>query len=261
MHAKASLTKYHALTLGDITIRQDDSGRYCLNDLHRAAGGAEKDKPNRWLRSDQTKAFIDELSKTLNRASEKINDLDPVKTVNSFTEEQGTFVVKELVYAYAMWISAAFHLQVIRAYDAMVTGSGVMNPATLTRLQLIEIAMQAEQERLQLVEKVEILEPKADALDRIATRSDGSMCITDAAKTLQVQPKALFAWLQAHQWIYRRAGGSGFVAYQHRIQCGLLEHKVTTIERSDGSCKTVEQALVTAKGLAKLSESFQLEAA
>lgn len=36
----------------------------------------------------------------------------------------------------------------------------------------------------------------------------GAMCIANAAKALQVGPKALFRWLSGHQWIYRRAGGS-----------------------------------------------------
>lgn len=96
--------------------------------------------------------------------------------------------------------------------------------------------------------------PKAEALDRFATFAEGTMCITNAAKALQIQPKAFFRWLQEHQWIYRRAGGSGWLAYQSRIQVGYLEHKVTTVERADGTQKVVEQVLITAKGLAKLSE-------
>lgn len=94
--------------------------------------------------------------------------------------------------------------------------------------------------------------PKVAALDRIAT-SDGAICITRAAKDLQVRPKDLFQWMQANSWIYRRPG-SGFTAYQPRIQQGVLLHKVSTIERSDGTEKMTEQVLVTAKGLAKLSE-------
>jgi anti-repressor protein len=103
--------------------------------------------------------------------------------------------------------------------------------------------------------------PKVEALDLISTESAGSLCITNAAKDLQVQPKRLFAWLQEHQWIYRRAGGTGFTAYQARIQVGYLEHKVTTVERSDGTVKMVEQVLVTPKGLAKLAAELAVKVA
>lgn len=104
------------------------------------------------------------------------------------------------------------------------------------------------------------MKPKVDALDRIAT-SDGGMCITNAAKDLQVRPKDLFAWLSAHQWIYRRAGGSGWIAYQDKLQGGYLEHKVTVVYRNDGSEKTTEQVLVTPKGLAKLASRMERKSA
>lgn len=109
-----------------------------------------------------------------------------------------------------------------------------------------------------LESQVSAMEPKVEALNRIAL-ADGSMCLTDAAKHLQVQPKWLFRWLQEKGWIYRRAGGSGFIGYQSRIQVGYLEHKVSTVERSDGSTKTAEQVRVTAKGLAKLAEVFSTQ--
>lgn len=105
---------------------------------------------------------------------------------------------------------------------------------------------------LALQATVEAQAPKVEGFDRIAT-AEGSICITNAAKDLQCQPKRLFSHLQAAHWIYRRAGGSGYLGYQDKIQTGYLEHKVTTIERSDGSVKMVEQVLVTPKGLAKLA--------
>lgn len=113
-------------------------------------------------------------------------------------------------------------------------------------------ADQAEQIEAQQA-TIALQAPKVEALERIA-QAEGAMCITNAAKALQCQPKRLFAHMQSTRWIYRRAGGTGFVGYQDKIQQGLLDHKVTTVERSDGTSKMVEQVLVTPKGLTKLAE-------
>jgi hypothetical protein len=111
------------LIISNITIRQDEHGRYCLNDLHRASGGDLKNQPANWLRSKQTEELIEQLVTDLTdpqiRGSEQNQPLSVIKGGNN----QGTYVCKELVYAYTMWISSAFHLKVIRAYDAMVTQS------------------------------------------------------------------------------------------------------------------------------------------
>lgn len=99
------------------------------------------------------------------------------------------------------------------------------------------------------------LAPKAEALDRIAT-AEGSINITEAAKALQMPPKRLFTWLHAHGWIYRRPGGRRWLGYQSRVAAGVLEHKVSTIQQSDGTEKIVEQVMVTARGLTRLAKKL-----
>lgn len=103
------------LVIGEFSIRQDEEGRYCLHDLHKASGGAEKHQPAFFIRNKQTKDLIAEIESEKHSA----NLQSAVKTING-GNSRGTYVVKELVYSYAMWISAKFHLTVIRAYDAMV---------------------------------------------------------------------------------------------------------------------------------------------
>lgn len=101
-----------ALTILDKTVRMFD-GLYSLNDLHKASGSEDKNSPKLFVRNQQTQDLINEICQG--------TDLHlAIKTVHGGTL-RGTYVCRELVYAYAMWISAKFHLLVIRAFDAMYT--------------------------------------------------------------------------------------------------------------------------------------------
>lgn len=105
----------------------------------------------------------------------------------------------------------------------------------------------------ELQAKVEEMIPAVDAYDRIA-KADGSLCLTDAAKALQMRPKDLIARLHSDKWIYKRTGASHWLGYQEKVQQGLLEHKVTEVTRGDGTTKITEQVRVTPKGLAQLAK-------
>lgn len=102
--------------IADTGIRQDAEGRYCLNDLHRASGGANKDRPVYFLDNQRTKDYIVYLS------SRNPDCLNPVRIVLGKGRMQGTYVCKKLVYEYAAWISNDFKDRVWEAYDALTEG-------------------------------------------------------------------------------------------------------------------------------------------
>ncbi|MCO4095289.1 MAG: KilA-N domain-containing protein [Acidovorax sp.] len=93
-------------------------GRYCLNDLHKAAGGEKKHQPGDFTRRAEFNALLGAL---LENSANSQSFVSPYESVGG--RNGGTYVVKELVYSYAMWISPAFHLKVIRAYAGLVAGT------------------------------------------------------------------------------------------------------------------------------------------
>lgn len=100
------------ITLAGIgNIHTDAEGRYSLNDFHKAAGGEERHGPKFYMATQQAQDLAQILS-----------DGGIPPSVIRGGRNQGTYVPKEMVYAYAMWISAPFQLKVIRAFDALVTG-------------------------------------------------------------------------------------------------------------------------------------------
>lgn len=92
------------LTIGTTTIHQQN-GLFSLNDFHKASGGDPNQRPNQFLRNEQTQALITEISNA---------QICAFQTRRGF--QGGTYACRELVIAYAAWISPAFHLKVIRVF-------------------------------------------------------------------------------------------------------------------------------------------------
>lgn len=84
---------------------------YSLTDLHKASGGEAKHKPVLFLSNQQTKDLIAEIGQ---ESKVGISTL-AVKTVRG-GKNPSTYACKEIVIAYAAWISPQFHLVVLRAF-------------------------------------------------------------------------------------------------------------------------------------------------
>ncbi|HAK5377330.1 TPA: KilA-N domain-containing protein [Salmonella enterica] len=116
------------MIIDGIEVRRDVYGRYCLNDLHRAAGGEDRHKPSNFLRMDSTR----ELCMEIDRCSDM--SIGCVETIRGGFG-QGTYVSRELVFAYAMWISPSFHLKVIRTFDQITSAPDKISCMAADKMQ------------------------------------------------------------------------------------------------------------------------------
>ncbi|MDD2046090.1 KilA-N domain-containing protein [Pseudomonas putida] len=114
-----------ALMIAGIEIHQDQDGRFSLNDFHKAAGGENRHKPSLWTENQQAQELIEEIGKA---------GIPALRIVRG-GRSPGTYACKEVVYAYAMWVSPTFSLHVIRTFD-----SEAANDASIPQERRLPIA-------------------------------------------------------------------------------------------------------------------------
>lgn len=222
----------NSLIIANTYIGQDAQGRFCLNDLHHAAGGDNKKRPSLWIDNQQTLALIDELQSEAGF---------PALDIQHGGKTPGTFACRELVYAYAMWISAAFHLKVIRAYDAMVSPAAPAIPTSLSAaLRLAaDQAEQIEQQQAMLA----IAAPKAAFVDQYV-ESTGLKGFRQVAKLLKASEARLREFLNDKKIMYRL--GTDWMAYQSHIDAGRFSVKTGT---NTANKHSFSRSLFTPKGV------------
>ena len=154
--------------------------------------------------------------------------------------------------------SAGLRMKVIRRWHEL-EGRVVAHLQVPTNFaEALRLAAEQAEQNQQLQQVIDHQAPKVAAIKRLAA-AGGAICITDAAKHLQLQPSRLFDWLERHRWIFRRKGSGRWIAYQPRITAGLMKHKVTALkpDPETGAERAAFDPLVTPKGLSRLAELLQ----
>ena len=194
-----------------------------------------------------------------NFASFKINDLPEEATSHvTMTKDGFAFLVMGFTGAAAAVFKEAY-IERFNAMEAEMRAGPVVDPmAILNDPAALRGLLLANTEKvLALQGKVAEQAPVVSAYARIV-EADGTFCVRDTAKNLQIRPKDLTSYLIANRWIYKRPGTKEWVAYQDRIMTGLLTHKVATIPHDDGHDRIRTQVRITPKGIGRIAEDLAL---
>lgn len=123
-----------SLVINNIEITTDSEGRFSLNDLHLASGSEAKTKPALFMQNKGFKDFVD-LLKVDNPTFEPVS-----KKQGRYNG--GTWVCKELVYKYAMWVNPRFELKVIRTFDSI--SNKIITPRSMVALNELTAKIESD---------------------------------------------------------------------------------------------------------------------
>lgn len=131
--------------------------------------------------------------------------------------------------------------------------SQIAKPVELSRMDLIQLALAAEQENQALKDHVAVLEPKAQVMDVIADTVN-TYSIRDSAKTIGVQESKLIDFMLKKHWVYREnSRHRRLCAYAQRVEQKVMINKVSQVIACHEGDKVFTQARITAYGLTRLT--------
>jgi Rha family phage regulatory protein len=171
--------------------------------------------------------------------------------LDSMNRQQTEYLLtKDLVETLITGYNIKLRYQVIQRLHELEN----QKPRELSRLEILQIALHAEEEKQALQGQVEILEPKAQALDTIAN-TDGTYNIRECAKTIGIGERKLIDLLLDKKWIYREDSGR-LQPYSTKREAGIFINRASPVvtNKYTGEEKVHLHMRVTAFGLTKITE-------
>ena len=117
-------------------------------------------------------------------------------------------------------------------------------PAQLSRMEILELAMQAEQGRIEAEKKLALAAPKVEFVDKYV-QATGLFTFREVAKLLKANEARFREFLLAQKIMYRLGFGGDLTAYQNHADAGRFEVKTNTAKNGHSYKRT----MFTTKGV------------
>lgn len=172
--------------------------------------------------------------------------------LDSMNREQTEYLLdEELTMTLITGYSILLRNRVIKRWKELEDKAS--KPVELSRMDLIQLALAAEQENQALKNHVAVLEPKAQVMDVIADTVN-TYSIRDSAKTIGIQESKLIDFMLKKQWVYREnSRHRRLCAYAQRVEQKVMVNKVSQVIACVEGDKVYTQARITAFGLTRLT--------
>lgn len=117
-------------------------------------------------------------------------------------------------------------------------------PAQLSRMEILELAMQAEQGRIEAEKKLALAAPKVAFVDKYV-QATGLFTFREVAKLLKANEARFREFLLDQKIMYRLGFGGDLTAYQNHADAGRFEVKTNTAKNGHSYKRT----MFTTKGV------------
>lgn len=151
-----------------------------------------------------------------------------------------------------------FTARIVDRWQELEAKEQAFDPASLSRMDILKLAMQTEEERLKLEQEKRHLEQQIEteaprvAFAKQVEIAPDAISVAQAAKILGTGQQRLFAFLREIGWVTRYNE-----PYQEKIEAGLLDVKLGSWQHPDHGLKQSVTSLITGKGLAKLQPLWE----
>ncbi len=172
--------------------------------------------------------------------------------LDSMNREQTEYLLdEELTMTLITGYSILLRNRVIKRWKELEDKAS--KPVELSRMDLIQLALAAEQENQALKDHVAVLEPKAQVMDVIADTVN-TYSIRDSAKTIGIQESKLIDFMLKKRWVFREnSRHRRLCAYAQRVEQKVMVNKVSQVIACVEGDKVYTQARITAFGLTRLT--------